>query len=269
MAKKRRPPPIFIGIDLAWSPHNPTGAVVLRGHRLLAWCGSLGDDGQILRFVEDHLSPTGPAIVAIDAPLRVPNETGTRACDRELSADWHPFQAGAYPANRRRLALDGTVRGEGLVAALVQRLRFAEVAPIPRETKSRVVCEVYPHPATVALFGLERTLKYKARSGRTMAQRSEELGRYQRLLRNLRKADPPLKGTKKLLTGIDVCQLRGRAYKEYEDILDALTCAYVASYLWTHGPQRAQVYGGIRHGHILVPVPDGMVQRLEEAKRRT
>ncbi|MGB5052242.1 MAG: DUF429 domain-containing protein, partial [Caldilineaceae bacterium] len=213
--------------------------------------GRLGSNSEIVAFVAEHLPQRGGAVVAIDAPLCVPNQTGTRPCDAALSADWRRFHAGALPANRARLAEEGIVRGEALVNALVQGLRFAEAATIPRRSQARLVCEVFPHPAHISLFGLERILKYKRGA---VADRRVEMARYQQLLRGLRKAAPPLKGTKKLLTEVNVGELRGRKLKEYEDTLDAITCAYVASYLWEYGPKMAVSYGSLAEGSILVPV---------------
>lgn len=247
---KKNEPPVFIGIDLAWKSSNPSGGAVIRDGRLVAHTGGLGDNGEIVAFVAEHLAQTGGAVVAVDAPLRVPNQTGSRLCDTALSADWRRFHAGALPANRERLAEDGVVRGEALTAELVRELRFAEAASIPRRTQARLVCEVFPHPAHIALFGLERILKYKRGS---VDERRAELTRYQTLLRGLRKAEPPLKGTKNLLVGVDVAGLRGRVLKEYEDTLDAITCAYVAAYLWEHGPKAAVSYGTLAEGSILVP----------------
>lgn len=249
MAKKRASP-VFIGVDLAWSPSNPSGGAVIRDGRLQAHTGTLGDNSEVVAFVAAHLPPDAGAVVAVDAPLRVPNARGSRACDRALSAEWRGFHAGALPANRDRLAENGIVRGEALVEALVQRLRFSEAATIPRESQARLVCEVFPHPAHIALFGLDRILKYKR--GR-VDERRAELARYQKLLRGLRKATPPLKGTKQLLTGVDVTALRGRELKAYEDTLDAITCAYVADYLWQHGPRAAITYGTLAEGSIVVP----------------
>lgn len=249
MAKKTEEP-VFIGIDLAWKASNPSGGAVIRDGRLIASTGTLGSNGEIIAFISEHLPQKGGAVVAVDAPLRVPNQTGSRPCDTALSADWRRFHAGALPANRARLAEDGVVRGEALVAALVRELRFAEAATIPRRSQARLVCEVFPHPAHISLFGLERILKYKRG---TVDERRDEMARYQQLLRGLRKASPPLKGTKKLLTGVEVADLRGRGLKEYEDTLDAITCAYVASYLWEYGPKAAVTYGSLSVGSILVP----------------
>jgi predicted RNase H-like nuclease len=250
MARKTESP-VFIGIDLAWKASNPSGGAVIREGRLIASTGTLGSNDEIVAFVAEHLPQKGGAVVAVDAPLRVPNQTGSRPCDAALSADWRRYHAGALPANRTRLAEDGVVRGEALVAGLVQELRFAEATTIPRRSQARLVCEVFPHPAHVSLFGLERILKYKRGA---VDERRMELARYQQLLRGLRKASPPLKGTKKLLTGVDMTKLRGRGLKEYEDMLDAITCAYVAAYLWEQGPKAAITYGTLAEGSILVPI---------------
>ena len=254
MAKKRGKPS-FIGIDLAWSDRNPSGVAVIRDGRLVAYEGGLGRLSEVVDFVGANLSRRNGSIVAVDAPLRVPNETGIRTCDRALSADWQRFRAGAYPANRRLLARDGVVRGEALTAALSERYRFHESDVIPRRTKARLVCEVYPHPALVSLFGLDSILRYKRGRGRSYEERWPEFDRYRSLLRGLRKADPPLRRTKKLLTGTDVTGMRGAALQAYEDTLDAVTCAYIASYLWRHGPSAAKSYGSLEEGHILVPQP--------------
>lgn len=245
---------LFIGIDLAWGARNPTGGAVIRNHQLLAATGRLTDDDAILAFIASHLQPDEGAVVAIDAPLRVPNLTGARPCDQALSAEWRAYEAGALPANRRLLAVNGVVRGEALVARLATMAGFQETAPIPHQSKGRFVAEVFPHPAHVALFGLTKTLKYKARSNRTLAERQAAYCHYQAALTKLRAADPPLCGAEELLQA-NVRQLVGRRLKEYEDTLDALTCAYVAAYLWHHGPSKGRVYGDVTTGHILTPLP--------------
>ena len=268
MPKKNPKPPTFIGIDLAWSDRNPSGVAVIFEDRLTAYAGNLVGDDEILGFVRTHLDDKGPAIITVDAPLRVPNDHGSRPCDRDLSRVWRGYEAGALPVNRHilgRTAGDGSavVRGERLVEQLVQRFRFSEVAVIPKRTQDRFVCEVFPHPALVSFFGLDKSLKYKARRGRDYESRWAELERYQALLRTLRQADPVLKRTKALLTRTDVRSLRGAALKEHEDILDAVTCAYIGAYLWRHGPRRATTYGSLPEGSILVPITPEMKGRLK------
>lgn len=247
---------LFIGLDLAWSPRNRTGVALLRDHTLLASTGELGSNAAILAFIDSYLQDGGSAIIAVDAPLRVPNETGRRRCDQALSAEWRRFEAGALPANRRLLAFDGEVRGETLVNLLAYHYGFVECAPLPQQGEGRYICEVFPHPAHICFFDLPKTLKYKARPGRTYDERLAEFMRYQQLLGTLCQATPPLLGTEDLLSK-KLYSLRGRALKAYEDTLDALTCAYTAAYLWHHGPTFTRVYGSLAEGHIMTPLPPG------------
>ena len=95
--------PVCIGLDLAWGERNRTGGAVLVGGRLTAWTGVLTDNAAILDFVAAHLPDDRPAIVAIDAPLRVPNLTGRRKCDHQVSLAWGRYEAGAYPSNRAKV----------------------------------------------------------------------------------------------------------------------------------------------------------------------
>jgi len=249
---------LFIGIDLAWSPRNLTGAAVLRGGangaELIDHC-LLGTDAAIAEYIARHAG-AGPAIVAVDAPLWVPNETGRRPGEAELGQAFARYQAGAHPANRSRLAFDGIVRGEALVAGLAE-LGFVHAAEVVAGAPVRQVIEVFPHPAMVALFSLDRTLKYKARPRRGADLRLSEWRRYQNYLDALAAADPPLHG-QAALTAQDVAALRGRRLKDYEDQVDALMCAYIALYAFRWGAARCRSFGTFEDGYIFTPVPEGM-----------
>jgi predicted RNase H-like nuclease len=78
-------------------------------------------------------------------------------------------------------------RAERLAAALELDVdpHFAPRPPL------RAAIEVYPHPAIVALFGLEKTLAYKAKRRRTLASRSAALLVLVGHLEALAHADPP------------------------------------------------------------------------------
>lgn len=258
----------FLGIDLAWSPRNPSGAAVLGADgRLLEATGGVGDDGEILALVERALPRGEPGLVAIDAPLAVPNESGGRPCDREVAAVFGQFQAGPYPANRRTLARYGGLRGEAIRQRL-ESLGFRHSPDVARQRSVRQVVEVFPHPATVALFSLEKTLKYKARQGRGYPERWQALNRLWQHLSSLAVAEPPLHLTPELKS-IEIEGLRGKAFKKVEDLLDAVVCAYSALYAWHHGPRGYAAYGcgasegdGAK-GHILVPMTPWAWQRIK------
>ena len=248
------PSPVFIGLDLAWSDRNRTGGAVICDGVLVTATGLLTGDNGIEAFIASYLPEGAPAVIGVDAPLRVPNHTGRRRADHEVALAWGKFDAGAYPANRTLLARNGIVRGEALVERLHRRFGCVETAPIPQQGTDRYICEVFPHPAHVILFGLSRTLKYKRKPGRTPASVAVEFARYQQLLAGLAGANPPLTGLE-AVTAIDASRYRGQALQALEETLDAITCAYVAYYAWHHGPARQRVYGSVAEGHILTPAP--------------
>jgi predicted RNase H-like nuclease len=241
----------FVGIDLAWSDRNPTGGVVIEEHgghgRLVSCQAALRTDADIVALTTGATDANG-ALVAIDAPLVVPNETGARRCDRLVSQRFGRYQAGARPAYRGSPSFNARIRGEDLVAALVA-VGFNHSPDVTQRRPARQVFEVYPHPAMVVLFGLEKTLKYKHLRDR--AARLAEYRRYQVLLRSLADADPPLVPPSFL--DRDVAGLAGQALKSYEDLLDALLCAYVAYWCWHHGPAGYEILGDLATGYIVVP----------------
>jgi predicted RNase H-like nuclease len=267
----------YIGIDLAWGTKNTTAAVVLegadanpttnangvKGAKLTAYADALTDDDSILAFVAAH-DDGGGLLVAIDAPTWVPNETGRRPCEALLAQQMRRYDAGPHPANRTLLAApDGTIRGERLVVALEKQgiAHTPYFLPLSLDTQHptlntspRACFEVFPHPAHVVLFGLEKTLKYKAKKGGDAASRQAAFRRYAELLGTLQNADPPLEIPPQFdLLRRDPAALMPRDLKRHEDTLDALTCAYVALYRHRWGDERTTVLGDLTNGYIVVP----------------
>lgn len=246
---------ITIGIDLAWSPRNRSGLATLRGDR---FGGELIDsrlgstDQEIVEYIRDQAGE-GAVIVAVDAPLWVPNNTGRRPAEAEISKAFRQYQAGAHPANRGLLSYDGVIRGEALVSAL-EDLEIVHREWIEAGVNTRQVIEVFPHAAMVGIFDLDRILRYKAKPKRTYEERVEAWEHYQQLLRGLVYADPKLQGTERLL-GQDVSRLKGRQLKDYEDQIDALMCAYVGLYGFRWGSERCRTFGSMEEGYIYSPVP--------------
>lgn len=175
---------MFIGVDLAWSANNKSGVAVYDGESIVhtAWLKNLSE---IITVIEKYQ----PCVIAIDAPLNIPNKTGNRYAEKELNKIFQSSHAGAYPANRTLLGKynNGIPRGE--------ELRFLV---------SHYECiEVYPHAASIRYFGLARIIKYK--------RDPTQLPVYEELLAT--------KVSFNLIT---------KRNKEREDILDAIMCALVA-----------------------------------------
>ena len=93
-----------LGIDLAWGERGRTGLAVLDADGRLVSSASAVTDADIDAFLAPHLG--ADLVAAIDAPLVLPNATGSRPCERELGAVYRAYDAGAHPANRSRPYLD-------------------------------------------------------------------------------------------------------------------------------------------------------------------
>lgn len=222
----------------------------------------LSDDASVLAYVEAQAGE-GPAIVAIDAPLTVPNPTGRRPAEAEVGTVFGRFQAAAHPTNRTRLAdAVGVVRGEALAGALEQR-GFIHDPHIPTGELVRRVIEVYPHPAMVALFGLRRTLKYKNK-GQAREVLVEAWSALHGHLAVLEHADPFLTGLDAHLA-VDPSALRGWALKDHEDRTDAIVCAYIALYAHRWGLERNEILGTLEGGYIFTPT---LPERWDAARLR-
>ncbi|NJK65001.1 MAG: DUF429 domain-containing protein, partial [Synechococcaceae cyanobacterium SM2_3_1] len=165
----------FLGLDLAWSPRNRSGMALLQGGGEGAELVDLrlieGDD-EILAYVQAHVEQEG-AVIAIDAPLRVQNQQGSRTAEKDLNRVFRAYQAMTHPANRQLLEYEGVVRGEVLVQGLTE-MGFTLKSTIAQKEGERQILEVFPHAGMVAIFGLERILRYKAKPRRSWAERLQE-----------------------------------------------------------------------------------------------
>jgi predicted RNase H-like nuclease/ppGpp synthetase/RelA/SpoT-type nucleotidyltranferase len=243
----------FIGVDLAWADRRPTGIAVLdEGGRLLDLAAHVSDD-DVVAALRPHV--TDACLVAFDAPLVVVNPTGNRPCEAALNADFARFDAGAHPSNTSKPEFADSPRGARLAAILGLDIDPSSVGP-------RRAIEVYPHPATVALFRLGRTLKYKHKQGRDLPQLQGELLRLVGLLEGLAASEVPLElvghdGWDALVAGIRGAR-RKSELRRAEDQVDAVVCAYVAMFA-ERRPAATRLYGDLATGYIVTPaLPEGL-----------
>jgi len=233
----------FVGLDLAWGEKNSTGVAVIDSDGRLLHVGAAQDDASIEAAVSAYVS--NECLVAIDAPLIVKNLTGHRPCEAALNRDFHRFDAGARPAYAEKPEFNDP-RGARIATALTLDMN-------PLSSSQRRAIEVYPHPATVVLFGLTKTLKYK-RGPFDVRQR--ELLQLMTLIEGLDKATPRLR----VNHNVSWVELRRRVaaatrpaqLDRDEDPVDAVLCAYVALY-WYHRPEDVTIYGDFATGYIVTP----------------
>ena len=173
----------FVGVDLAWGDRKPTGLAVLDDDGHLVAVRSADTDEAITAALAPYVADA--CLVAIDAPLVVRNASGNRPCEAALNRDFARFDAGAHPSNTRKPEFRGEPRGARLARAMGLDID-------PASTARRRAIEVYPHPATVALFRLGRTLKYKNKPGRSLDQLRDELLSLVHHLEGLADAPTPL-----------------------------------------------------------------------------
>jgi predicted RNase H-like nuclease len=240
-------PVYFAGVDLAWGTRNPTGVAVVDSDGCLVSARAVRDDDEILAALRPYVH--GDCVVGFDAPLVVNNPSGQRPAETALNRDFRRFEAGAHPANTGKPEFAHGPRGGRLAEALALDLD-------PRSAAARRAIEVYPHAATVALFRLERTLKYKAKPGRTLDRLQSELlllmDGVERLADTdvaLRVADHP--DWVRLRTRVTSAQ-RKSELRRAEDPVDAVICAYVALY-FQRRPARITIYGDFASGYIVTP----------------
>jgi predicted RNase H-like nuclease len=252
---------LFVGIDLAWSERNASGVAVIEGDKRsghLLSVQTILQDSEMTDYIEKETAGR-KCLIAIDAPLIVPNDSGRRIAERMVGKLFRKYDAGAHPANRKRLSQwSGKIRGEEMANSL-EAIGFEHSPFIKRFEESRKFFEVYPHPSMVVLFGLSRILRYKAKPKRDYESRWREFERYHSCLKSLESSRPRLVLPEGFFRRVK--DLRGSALKDYEDTLDAVFCAYLAYYLWHH-PEKCAVLGDMTGGYIVTPIFDSMRKQL-------
>ncbi|MEO1298285.1 MAG: DUF429 domain-containing protein [Cyanobacteria bacterium J06636_16] len=238
----------FLGVDLGWQSGGSGLCyleVVADGLRLITfdYCDSRE---AVLAWIDAHIAADKPALIAVDAPTLIPNETGMRLCDRLAHRYFGKYDAGCYPANQGRPFAEALIQ----FGLALEARGFKHAAAIAPQKPGRYQIELFPHPATVHFFKLDRILKYK--KGR-LADRQRELEK----LRQYQLATFPNLIPKLPLKDEDlpVIPTTGKAMKAAEDQLDSLTCAYAGAHWWWWGLARNWVLGDKKTGYIVVPAP--------------
>ena len=209
---------LFIGIDLAWGEKNSSGFCVLefKENKLqiveLKLLDSLED---ILKAIQKYSARK--ISIGVDAPLIINNESGNREIEKEFNKDFAKYKISMLPVNRTILQkYSPNLRSEELYQKLTD-LGFQ------RDTNAnRVLFEVYPHSTIAVAFYEYKILPYKRKKGRSVVFIREQLGIYKEYISSALSLNGFLEE--------DILSLKGKALKEYEDKLDAITAAYTYYY---------------------------------------
>ncbi|NWJ48321.1 MAG: DUF429 domain-containing protein [Chloroflexi bacterium] len=54
--------------------------------------------------------------------------------------------------------------------------------------------------------------------------------------------------------------------KHYDDLLDAIICAYVAYFYWYWGQEKCHMFGDLNHGYIVTPITPELRYKAIEFK---
>ena len=243
--------PCVLGIDAAWTAHQPSGIALVQntatGWSCLAiapsyeafiaqasgqpWdpeqkaTGSTPDPATLLQ-ASKQLGGAEVSCVSVDMPLATTPITSRRAADTAISSRFGPKGCAVHSPSAER------------PGAMADQLRddFAALG-VPLHTNGRdqafpALIECYPHVALLALLTRNYRVPYKvSRSGQYW--KAEQLSRSERIERLLEQFQAIKEGLDQHIKGIpdfipDPCEVTSLAsLKSVEDRLDGLICAWI------------------------------------------
>jgi predicted RNase H-like nuclease len=230
-----------LGIDAAWTLAQQSGVALVRevpnGWTLVEVASSyqkfcaradhqLGDCSIApdLLNVGSKLCGQAVDLVAIDMPLsRIPI-VGRRCADNKVSAAYGAKKCGTHSPSTTRPGLLSDALREGFAQAGYQLLTDIGAA--------LGLIEVYPHPALVELAGAEERLPYKVAKARRYWSEADPSKRRHNLYRQWREIvcllEKKIAGVQAVLQPLPQ-GASGLQMKAYEDMLDAIVCAWVGT----------------------------------------
>ncbi len=237
----------YLGLDLAWAPRQSSAGAVMEatedGVRLIS-TAHLRAHEDVLGWVSRNRG-RGGAIMAVNAPLIVPNTGGRRPVDEELEHHFSRFFVAEYSVNSVNASFPRNI------ARAFLRMGFDMD---PQADADRVI-ETACQACQILLFGLERPMRIK--SG-PIGARKDGANRYrEQIYGKLPFLEPSLEDGEALeeLVNADLGAMNGSRLGDLEGRLDATMCAYVAAWLDLNGPESCAFLGDMTRGYILLPAP--------------
>ncbi|KAA0227292.1 DUF429 domain-containing protein [candidate division KSB1 bacterium] len=283
-------PAHILGIDAAWTAHQPSGVALLRVRKnakpeLIALGRSydefLGSEAHAeidwRTRVRGCLPPidalltrckklTGelPQIVALDIPLAAKPLNGRRPCDNAVTSAYVSRGAGTHTPS--------ALRPGPISKSLFQQLCKAGYEWYTHgaaKRAARVFIETYPHPAIIELMQLRMRLAYKTSRLSQYWSEAKSRTRWLRLCKNLdalrRALADEIDGLENLIPSAKILLKNGNKarLKHLEDALDAVVCAWIGYQFWRG---RARPYGN-QEAAIWLPAPDFRSKKLVMASK--
>lgn len=238
----------FIGIDLAWTYKNESGICVIdESGDVLVLESAVFSDENLVNIIKTY---SGEKLhIAIDAPLVVNNETGSRQAERDLQRGRiHGHRLFAFNSNRTfmKKAYKG-IRGEMLSDLIIEHLPNISIGM--NEQDSSIV-ETFPTGIVSGLFPDVFPVKYKRKKGMTF---EETVGQMKLMTERI-----GLFEQQNIISGfsdkliVDETTITRIHHKHLEDKLDAVLCA-LGLYLIHEKLAEPRKFGTDEEGFILIP----------------
>lgn len=238
----------FIGIDLAWTYKNETGLCVMDDLGRIEYIDSkVYSNKEILDVIKQY--HTEHLTIAIDAPLIVNNEGGSRGAEGEMMrATINGHRLRAFNSNRNYFTkVFGGIRGETLMHLIQNEIPDIQIGF--SKTKSNIV-ETFPTGIISGLFADIAPVKYKRKPKMTFEETMSEMKRLTDRFDKLENEDKIITG---LTERIDYKVTSKKAQKHLEDKIDAFLCAFGMFSIY-NGSAVENMFGTVDKGFIVIPV---------------
>ncbi|HWQ41355.1 MAG TPA: DUF429 domain-containing protein [Desulfosporosinus sp.] len=225
----------YIGIDLAWTYSKESGICIIDDNgKIIYYESKVFTDEMIVSIVEEHAQ--AGAIVGIDAPLIVNNETGSRYCDGAIMRE----KIHGRNLSTLRRAYHNRVPAFSLTGEL--------------SDKKHVIIETFPTGITLGLFPDAFPSKYKIKHKVEFGTTKMEMGQIVNLLKRMSGFNPPVHNVEDFFNHLlSIQAMSKQRFKNFEDRVDAFLCAYAAYWLASND---GKVFGDDQDGFITIPVLD-------------
>ena len=255
---------VIIGFDSAWVDKSPGAicAIAFDAQSNLTFhepC--LVSFSEALEFIKDKRQGHDFSLVAIDQPIVVPNETGSRPVDRVAASQISFVGGGVQPANRGK---KGMFCDNSPIWSFLSGLNSRQKPMDARTaTNGHFLVEVFPALALSAL--------HSDFAKRNAAPKYNPANKRKFRLADWRVVARIVAGTARQLGIVDLASWADgmgsldKPGKADQDCLDASICALVGL-LWRGGSaSHSAMLGDVDTGYMITPVSDETKGRLESA----